>query len=385
MSRNDCDWCMSNIREEGRGVKLYSVLAPLAWLYKIAVWFRNRMFDWKILPSESFDVPIVSVGNITVGGTGKTPHTEYLVRLFSDASYRVAVLSRGYKRHTHGFRIVSMSSTAAEVGDEPLQIKRKFPTVTVAVDVNRRHGIRKLLSQVSGIDVVLLDDAYQHRYVTPAFSILLVNHERMIYEDKMLPVGRLREPESEKSRANIVIVTKCPDSLKPIDFRLISKHLNLYPYQSIYFSGLHYGRLSPVFASECKTILAIEELSALSDEILLVAGVASPDLFEQYIGKYAQNTLLWTYHDHHEFSSRELRKMNDWVAASLEKGESGVVIVTEKDAVRIIDNPNVPELLKQHLYYLPMKVRFMQDQGASFDMLVKELVEHYRRSVIQRK
>lgn len=371
--------------EDSHEVKLYPILSPIAWVYKMVAWVRNRLFDWNILPSESFDVPVVSVGNITVGGTGKTPHTEYLVRLFSDASYRVAVLSRGYKRHTHGFRLVTMSSSSTEVGDEPLQIKRKFPTVMVAVDADRRRGIRRLMAQSPGLDVILLDDAYQHRYVTPAVSILLTNYRRMIYEDKMLPVGRLRESVAEKARANFVIVTKCPDDLKPIDYRLLSKHLDLYPYQNIYFTGLRYDRLEPVFPSDIEECVTVEQLHETQCDVLLVAGIASPALFVDYIHRYTDRAKLWSYGDHHEFSQREIRKMEEWLAATIDQGGRGVVIVTEKDAVRLLDNPKIPLLLKQHLYYLPLRVHFMLEQAQAFNAQVKDLVLRYRRSAIQGK
>lgn len=374
-----------NNRQESSGIKYYPLLAPLAWLYGIVVWLRNRLFDWNILSSESFDIPVISVGNITVGGTGKTPHIEHLIRTLSDASYRVAVLSRGYKRHTRGFKLVSMSSTAAEVGDEPLQIKHKFPTVTVAVDANRRRGIRKLAEQTHGIDIVLLDDAYQHRYVVPSMSILLTSFDRMIYEDKLLPVGRLREPVVEKSRANIVIVTKCPEVLKPIDYRLLAKHLNLYPYQSLYFTGLRYDDLKAVFPAENATRITVETLRNTPGEILLVAGIASPGLFAEYIGKYTPHARLWSFGDHHEFSTRELRKIEKWIATSIENGGRGYVIVTEKDAARLLDCPRVSQLLKSHLYYLPLRIHFMLEQEETFNRQIKESIVRFRRRVIQKK
>lgn len=366
-------------------IKFHPLLAPLAGLYGMVVWIRNRLFDWNILPAESFNIPIISVGNITVGGTGKTPHIEHLIHALSESSFKIAVLSRGYKRHTHGFRLVTMSSTAAEVGDEPLQIKHKFPTTTVAVDTNRRHGIHKLMEQVPDIDLVLLDDAYQHRYVTPSMSILLTSYERMIYDDKLLPVGRLREPVDEKSRANIVIVTKCPDSLKPIDYRLLAKHLNLYPYQSLYFTSLLYDELKAVFPTENSRRITVEQLHEKSDEILLVAGIASPQLFAEYIGKYASHTQLWTFGDHHEFTPRDLRKIEKWIADSDEKGEHGYVIVTEKDAARLLHSPHVSSLLKSRLYYLPMRIHFMLGQEAAFNQQIKESVIRFRRQMIQKK
>lgn len=343
------------------------------------------MFDWNILPSENFDVPVISVGNITVGGTGKTPQVEYLIKMLSASSYRVAVLSRGYKRNTRGFRLVTMSSTAAEVGDEALQIKRKFPTAVVAVDANRRRGIARLIKQMPDIDVVLLDDAYQHRFVTPAISILLTSYNRMIYEDKILPVGRLREPIGEKSRANIVIVTKCPEELKPIDFRLLSKHLNLYPYQSLYFTSLQYEQLAPVFPAEKPKPLTVEQLRESHGEVLIACGIATPEPFIEYLEQYASRTKVWRCADHHDFTARELKKIEEWIVASTEQGGDGYVIVTEKDASRLIDNLKVPAAVKQHLYYLPVHIHYMLDQEQAFNTQIKNMLTRFRRGVAQRK
>lgn len=374
-----------NSQPSASEMKLYPLLTPLSWLYGAAVWVRNQLFDWNILPTESFEIPVISVGNITVGGTGKTPHIEHLIRALSESSFKIAVLSRGYKRHTRGFRLVTMSSTAAEVGDEPLQIKHKFPTAVVAVDANRRRGIRKLMEQAPDIDLVLLDDAYQHRYVTPSMSILLTSYERMIYDDKLLPAGRLREPVDEKSRANIVIVTKCPETLKPIDYRLLAKHLNLYPYQSLYFTSLLYDELKAVFPAENSRRITVEQLREEPDEVLLVAGIASPELFAGYIGQYTTRTRLWNFGDHHEFSSRDLRKIEKWIASADENGRHGYVIVTEKDAARLLHSPKVSPLLKSRLYYLPLRIHFMLGQESAFNQQVKESVVRFRRQMIQKK
>ena len=196
------------MRVEGDFIKINEWLLPLSWLYGLGVKFRNMLFEIGILHSESFDVPVISVGNITVGGTGKTPHVEYLIELLKDKA-KVAVLSRGYKRRTRGFVIADDNATAKTIGDEPLQMKRKYgDDITVAVDRKRCHGIRQLTSDEDGIDVILLDDAFQHRYVKPGVNILLVDYHRLIIYDKLLPAGRLREPLSGKNRADIVIVTK---------------------------------------------------------------------------------------------------------------------------------------------------------------------------------
>lgn len=212
---------------EGDYIKINRWLRPLSSLYGLGVELRNQLFELNILKSRSFTTPVISVGNITVGGTGKTPHVEYLVRLLSKEA-KVAVLSRGYKRKTHGYQLADKDSTMRDIGDEPYQMKLKFPNIEVAVDANRCEGIDHLINdeQTKDTDVIILDDAYQHRYVKPGINILLVDYHRLIIYDELLPSGRLREPIESKKRADIVIITKCPDSLNPIDYRVLTKAID---------------------------------------------------------------------------------------------------------------------------------------------------------------
>lgn len=226
-------------------------LLPISWLYGFVVCIRNRLFKWGILKSEEFDIPVICIGNITVGGTGKTPHTEYLVKLLKD-KYRIAVLSRGYGRKTKGFILAGSDSTSRQIGDEPLQIKQKFPEVLVAVDAKRTRGIHNLMALEDPPEVILLDDAFQHRYVKPSYSIVLTNYNRPAYLDKLLPAGRLRESFGHIYKASMIVVTKCPDDLKPIDYRLITHEINPYPYQSLFFTRFTYKQLVPVFADKEK-------------------------------------------------------------------------------------------------------------------------------------
>ena len=205
-------------------------LKLLSFFYGIVTSLRNELFNLKILSSREFNLPIISVGNITVGGTGKTPHTEYIAELLR-SNFKVAILSRGYKRKTRGFFIVEPTSKVRQVGDEPLQVKLKFNDLTVAVDAKRVRGIQKLMALPNKPNVILLDDAFQHRYVTPGVNILLTDYSRLITKDSLLPYGRLRESASNKSRASIIIVTKCPTEIKPIDERIITKELEIKPYQ----------------------------------------------------------------------------------------------------------------------------------------------------------
>ena len=200
--------------------------APLSFLYGMGVRLRNKLFDWEIIESKQYSVPIICIGNLSVCGTGKTPHTEYLIELLS-TKYKIAVLSRGYKRKTSGFVLADATSTSNDIGDEPYQIKTKYPNIRVAVDSKRRRGIDKLLALpvAERPDVILLDDAFQHRYVAPSLSIILTDYSRLLYEDCLLPVGRLREPMSGLERCDIVLVTKCPDGIKPIEYRIIEEKI----------------------------------------------------------------------------------------------------------------------------------------------------------------
>ena len=236
------------------------------------------------------------------------PHTEYLIKFLCN-QYKVAVLSRGYKRHTKGYVLATPESTARSIGDEPYQMHQKFPFVTVAFDEKRCHGIEKLLAlQKPSIDVILLDDAFQHRYVKPGLSILLTDYHRLFCDDTLLPAGRLREPISGKNRAQIVIVTKCPQDIKPIDYNIITKRLNLYPYQQLFFSSFRYGNLQPVFPTMSPDTNAISTnhevaLSSLTNtDILLMTGIASPaPILERLEGCTKQIDLL-SFDDHHNFT-----------------------------------------------------------------------------------
>ena len=204
------------IKPGGKNWKV--VLIPFSWLYGLVIWVRNILYDNGLLKSSSFNIPLISVGNITVGGTGKTPHVEYLAELLNK-EFRVATLSRGYKRLTRDFRIASAESNVSEIGDEPLQIKKRFPGIDVAVDRKRANGIRELMQLAPWLEVILMDDAFQHRSVKPGFSILLVDYTRPIHKDRMLPAGMLREPASNSNRANIILVTRSPERIKPIELR----------------------------------------------------------------------------------------------------------------------------------------------------------------------
>jgi tetraacyldisaccharide 4'-kinase len=358
-------------------VKIYRLLLPFAWLYGLAVWVRNRLFDWKALPAVNFDIPVISIGNIAVGGTGKTPHTEYLIRLLRE-DYRVAMLSRGYRRATSGFVLAGEQTAGRDIGDEPYQIWRKFPDITVAVDRKRVHGIQQLLAlpEEKRPEVILLDDAYQHRQVTPSLSLLLTDFHRLLTDDCLLPAGRLREPARNRYRAQMIIVTKCPEDIKPADCQLIEKNLKLHPGQSLFFSFLEYGKLSPVFRSPAASGISLEELKKKDTGVLLLTGIAHPRILVEMLSGYAKKLETKIYPDHHDFSKKELSGLDE--AYRRMNVERKIIVTTEKDAARLVDNANVSGALRQAMYYLPVRVAFHDEN--LFKQKIKEHVGTVKRN-----
>ena len=361
---------------EGDYIKIKEALLPLSWLYGAAVGIRNFCFDVGLLKSQAFDVPVIAVGNITVGGTGKTPHVEYLVKMLRE-KFHVAVLSRGYKRKTSGYLLATNNSTMNDIGDEPMQMKSKFPDISVAVDKKRVRGIQRLTDDDEQLDVVLLDDAFQHRYVKPGINILLVDYHRLIIYDKLLPAGRLRESMKGKNRADIVIVTKCPKSLKPMEFRLITKAMNLYPYQHLFFTTLHYADLRPIFAQASN--IALNDLKGRP--VLLLTGIASPRQMQEDLAPYASNITPLTFADHHDFSQRDVQRINDAFAQMTAEGK--LIVTTEKDATRLQLAEGLSDEVRRHLYALPVDIQFIQEEQAQrFNDIITGYVQKNSRNSI---
>ena len=355
---------------EGDYIKIHSSLLPLSFLYGMGVRFRNMLFDTGILESRSFPIPVISVGNITVGGAGKTPHVEYLIRLLCETK-RVSVLSRGYKRRTKGYLLASSSSTSLELGDEPYQMYLKYGRqVHVAVSANRCEGIERLCSdpETKDTDVILLDDAFQHRYVKPGVNILLVDYHRLIVYDKLLPAGRLREPKDGKRRADIVIVTKCPPDLRPMDFRVITKALNLYPYQKLFFTTIEYGDLIPLFSNSRS--LALSEITS-DFEVLVISGIASPQHLLCDIQKHTENVIPMTFRDHHLFTPKDIARINNTFDSLSSKR---IIITTEKDAARLVGLDGLSDDVRNHIYALPIKTTFLLEQQEQFDEFILSYV-----------
>jgi tetraacyldisaccharide 4'-kinase len=364
---------------EGDFIKINKWLLPFSWVYGLAVKLRNTLFEMGVLKTRSFQIPIISVGNITVGGTGKTPHVEYLVQLLKD-QFHVAVLSRGYKRKSKGFIKAGKDSKMLEIGDEPYQMKQKFKNVTIAVDKNRCHGINMLTEQDSKLDVILLDDAFQHRYVKPGVNILLVDYHRLIIYDTLLPAGRLREPLEGKNRADIVIVTKCPKDLKPMEYRVVTKAMQLFPYQRLYFTTLDYAELQPLFQTSQKNVPTLDSLH--DKHVLLLTGIASPEQLEHDLSPLTTHLSPLTFTDHHQFKAKDIQLINDTFAA-MESPK--MVITTEKDATRLYDSEGLSDEVKKNIYVLPVRIRFMQDQDNMFNQQIIGYVRKNSRNSILAK
>lgn len=346
------------------------LLFPLTIVYAFIVMFRNRLFDFNILKSITFDIPVISIGNISIGGTGKTPHSEYIINLLEKDFY-VALLSRGYGRKTKGVIIADENSTAYDIGDEPKQIKQKFKNITVAVDGNRVRGINKLMENTD-LNVAILDDAYQHRYVKAGMNILLIDYNNPITDDYILPMGNMRESASERYRAHIIFITKTPENIKPIRRRIIEKDLNLYPYQSLYFTNFIYGNLINIFNK------TEQELDSKLD-VLVVTAIAKSKPLVTHLKEKTNSVKELKFRDHHIWTLSDFERIknefND--ISSVNK----LIITTEKDSVRFIDNTNIDTLKNIPIFYIPIKVNFLDlEHEKQFQKQVIDYVKKNKRS-----
>jgi tetraacyldisaccharide 4'-kinase len=355
-----------------------TLLIPLAWLYGTVVWIRNLLYDTGIFSSAEYNIPIISVGNLTVGGTGKTPHVEYLVTLLKD-QYRVATLSRGYRRRTRDFRIAGPHSDAREIGDEPMQIKHRFPDITVAVDRRRRNGIQQLLKLRPQVEVIILDDAYQHRSVRPGLSILLMDYSRPVDRDMLLPAGRLREPARNRDRAHLILVTRSPERVKPIERREYVKRLELDIRQHLYFTTVRYGNLLPVYegSPEKEADWFKEHTSA----VLIISGIAQPRHLRKFARSIHTRIHEMTFPDHHRYSARDLERMITRFDSMRSGGKEVMVLTTEKDAMRLrAFTP--PETFKNACYSVRIHIHFLNEDQLPFNKQIQNYVIGNKRSSI---
>ncbi len=348
------------------------LLLPFSLFYWIGVTIRNRLFDFRILRSTVFHIPLISVGNITVGGTGKTPHVEMLARQLK-SDYRIAILSRGYKRKSTGFIMASRHSPVSDIGDEPMQIKNKFPDISVAVDENRVHGVTRLIKSKHCPEIVILDDAFQHRYIRPGLSIVLVDYNRPVFNDFLLPAGNLREPWRNIRRSDLVIVTKCPDYLFPQEISWFSQKLALSAEQALFFTTYTYGKPEPVFpAKKRKDFPSFKQLRKSHAGILLVSGIANPKPLFQYLQKILKVQETMFFADHHEFTNFDIHSIS--VRFHSIPADEKYIIVTEKDAVKIRELV-MDEQLKKVFLFIPVEVKFLARGEKSFHKRIERYIK----------
>ena len=341
------------------------LLLPISWIYGSVIWLRNKLFDKNILKSASFNFPIICVGNLAVGGTGKTPMTEYLVRLLKN-DFKLATLSRGYKRKTKGFAIADADTTALEIGDEPMQFHQKFPDVAVAVGEERIVAIPLLLHERPETEVIILDDAFQHRQVTAGLNIILTDCANLYTRDFILPAGDLRDVRSSSKRADIIIVTKCKLGIVEAEKESIVAEINPAANQSVYFTGIVYDKPHHLFTKD--------KIDISHDYgILLVCGIANPTPLKAHLTQLADSYDMLRYPDHHIFDSSDLKEIkNQFNRIVIEKK---IVLTTEKDAVRL--EKFEKELKGFPIYVIPIKHAFLFNEEDKFKAEVTAFIKRY--------
>jgi tetraacyldisaccharide 4'-kinase len=345
-------------------------LLPFSLLYGVVMVTRNLLYDLKIFKSQRFKVPVISVGNLTVGGSGKTPMTEYIIRLLTP-NYRVATLSRGYGRKTSGFVLVSSTTNAAMIGDEPMLYHTKYPGTTVAICESRREGIEKLLAPEKKPQAILLDDAYQHRSVKPGMNILLIEYETLYHHKFLLPAGNFREPFAAKKRADIIIVTKCPASLD--DNNRIRAQRKIKPSfrQQVWFSYMVYEELKS-FSDYVKTTQPEVRTWGKQTQVLLLTGIANPLPLKMHVSRNYTLTRMLRYADHYDFTETDIKRVRK-IFSHL-PGQEKIILTTEKDTMRLMKENLIPLLSGLPVYVLPVKVKFLQKYSEVADNAILEYV-----------
>ncbi len=348
------------------------LLFPFAILYGCLTWVRNRLYDAHLLSSTSFDIPLIVVGNLSMGGTGKSPHIEYLIRLLKN-EFKITTLSLGYGRNSEGFILAQDTSTANEIGDEPLQFKTKFPEIKVAVDAKRVNGINKLLQYPPAPNVILLDDAFQHRAVKAGFYVLLTDYQKLYVNDFMFPTGTLREFRSGAKRADIIIVTKCPVNLSEEKKKDIINRLHPSPNQKIYFSFIKYGELVQVKPSTNNNNL-INQINILNKDIsiLLLTGIANPKPIESHLEGKVKSIVPATFSDHHQFSEKDMMAILNLFNTIA--SENKILVTTEKDWMRLKSSVHLNLLSNLPLFYLPIEIDFNNNDKQQFNNQILKYV-----------
>jgi tetraacyldisaccharide 4'-kinase len=347
------------------------ILLPLALLYGLGVAIRNGLYAAGLLRGVSFSIPVISVGNLSVGGTGKTPHTEYLVRLLHQY-IPVAIVSRGYKRKTSGFIDVLPGHDSNRVGDEPLQYKRKFPSVPVAVAESRSFAIPQIIRAYPEVKTVIMDDGYQHREVVPGLNILLTEYNRLYTRDWLLPVGRLREWRSGAQRADIIVVTKCPAALDKEEMEKVREEVKMKKEQKVFFSRYYYGAPYKMYGHG--------ERLQLNDnlDILLVVAIAGTEYLMEYVESRCHEVKILEYDDHHPFSSFDIGDIERHYKL-MPEGRERIILTTEKDAMRLDNHRALLLQLNLPIYILPVAVRFAEEADAGFDQAIRDWLLNFKQ------
>jgi tetraacyldisaccharide 4'-kinase len=343
------------------------LLYPFSLLYGLVMWTRNRFYDNRVLTAVEFDLPVIAVGNLSVGGTGKTPHVEYLIRLLKD-NYPVATLSRGYNRRTSGYLLANADSTAAQLGDEPMQFHQKFPDIAVCVGEERMLAIPQLLGERPDTRVILLDDAFQHRSVKPGMNILITEYSNRFTRDHVVPFGRLREGRSGAARAKCIIVSKCPPGLSLEEKAAITKEIAPLPHQRLFFTTLQYGDLYSLFGGSL-----IDEPRTTT--VLAVCGIARPQPLLAHLQSQFEHVFLLPFADHYYYRESDLDK----IALELGKlpGDEKLVVTTEKDAVRLhLLEPQL-KAMSIRVAVMPVEISFLFGEGDSFNNYIFDYVEEF--------
>ena len=329
-------------------------------MYHIVLTIRHKLYDWHILRTTRFEKPLICVGNLNLGGTGKTPHTEYLINVLKD-HYRVATLSRGYGRKTKGFKRAETTSTYEDLGDEPLQYFKKFPAIQVAVDEDRVNGVRKLLMSNNAPEIILLDDAFQHRSIKAGLNILLTEYQHLYCDDLLFPAGTLRDVKSAAKRANLIVVSKSPKELKETEKQQIISKLNPSKEQKVYFSYLEYAPLQPL-NEKAKTV-SVEN----ADSVIAFCGIAHPKSFIEELEKQFKTVDFLHFADHHVYSEEDTKN----IVKHFENlsGDKKIIVTTEKDAARLTNSPYLCQFDCAPLYDLPITVRFHEEEKFNEEIL----------------
>ncbi len=351
---------------------LRGLLYPFSIIYGLVTCIRNKLFDWNILPVKSFDVPVIAIGNLNVGGTGKTPHTEYLINLLQAQDYKVAVVSRGYKRKTKGFVLATEESNAQDIGDEPYQMKKKFPSLILAVDEKRVRGIENLLSLFPDIDVFLLDDAFQHRWVKAGFNILITNYFQPFNKDFLLPAGNLRESRSGARRADLLVVSKSPVVLSPIVRKEFVQHIKQFHSNEILFSKVRHQKIKAFPGLDIPT--GIDRVK----NIILFTGIADPYLLETYLRKYCDYLDTIHFPDHFDYSLKDIDVIKERFIRNFSKNK--ILVTTEKDVGRLLKKEIVESIKELPLYYVPIEIEFQGEDKERFDNKILSYVKENKRN-----